>query len=231
MNLFDIYIWAILYYSCEVWGFHSARDIEQVQHFCQRILGLKKPTQNDFVHGELGRFPMTIHRYTWIIKYWLKIATGNICTLVNALYRDSLRNIEDIQKYSWCRSVRTLLLELGFGNVWYIQGVCDIDAFIACFQQRVGDIYKQGWRSRTDESTRASFYRVCRSELAFSPHIDVVCVTSHRVALSRLVMSRHSLRIEMGRWESPPIHRQDRMYSVCHKLGDEYNFLLECVSF
>ena len=130
MDLFDKYIGAILNYPCEVWGFHSARDIEQV----------KKSTQNDFVYGELGRFPMIIHRYTRIIKYWLKIVTGNKCTLVIALYQDGLRNIEDTQKYSWCRSVRTLLFELGFGDVWYNQGVADIDVFIACFQQRVYDI-------------------------------------------------------------------------------------------
>ena len=131
----------------------------------------------------------------------------------------------------WCRSVRTLLFELGFGDVWYNQGVADIDVFIACFQQRVCDIYKQGWRSRIDEFTRASFYRVYKSEFGFSHHLDVVCVKSHRVALSRLIMSSHSLRIETGRWERPPIPRQDRMCSVCHKLGDEYHFLLECLSF
>ena len=232
MDLFDKYIGAILNYSCEVWGFHSARDIEQVQLcFCKRILGVKKSTQNDFVYGELGRFPMIIHRYTRIIKYWLKIVTGNKCTFVNAVYQDGLRNIEDTQKYSWCKSMRTLLFELGFGDVWYNQGVADIDVFIACFQQRVYDIYKQGWRSRIDESTRASFYRVYKSEFGFSHHLDVVCVKSHRVALSRLIMSSHSLRIETGRWERPPIPRQDRMCNVCHKLGDEYHFLLECLSF
>ena len=232
MDLFDKYIGAILNYSCEVWGFHSARDIEQVQLcFCKRILGVKKSTQNDFVYGELGRFPMIIHRYTRIIKYWLKIVTGNKCTFVNALYQDGLRNIEDTQKYSWCKSVRTLLFELGFGDVWYNQGVADINVFIECFQQRVYDIYKQGWRSRIDESTRASFYRVYKSEFGFSHHLDVVCVKSHRVTLSRLIMSSHSLRIEKGRWERPPIPRQDRMCNVCHKLGDEYHFLLECLSF
>ena len=174
---------------------------------------------------------MIIHRYTRITKYWLKIVTGNKCTLVNALYQDGLRNIEDTQKYSWCRSVRTLLFELGFGDVWYNQGVADIDVFIACFQQCLYDIYKQGWRSRIDESTRASFYRVYKSEFGFSHHLDVVCVKSHRVALSRLIMSSHSLRIETGKWARPPIPRQDRMCKVCHQLGDEYHFLLECLSF
>ena len=46
MDLFDKYIGAILNYSYEVWGFHSARDIEQVQLcFCKIILGVKKSTK------------------------------------------------------------------------------------------------------------------------------------------------------------------------------------------
>ena len=70
-----------------------------------------------------------------------------------------------------------------------------------------------------------------KSEFGFSHHLDVVCVNSHRVAISRLIMSSHSLRIEKGRWERLPIPRQDRTCSVCHKLGDEYHFLLEGLSF
>ena len=70
-----------------------------------------------------------------------------------------------------------------------------------------------------------------KSEFFFSHHLDVVYVKLYRVALSRLIMSSHSLRIETGRWERPPIPGQDRMSNVCHKLGDEYHFLLECLSF
>ena len=33
IDLFDKYIGAILNYSCEIWGFHNARDIEQIQLF------------------------------------------------------------------------------------------------------------------------------------------------------------------------------------------------------
>ena len=64
MDLFDNYIGDILDYSYEVWGFHNAQIIEQIQlSFCKRIIGVKKWTQSDFVFGELGRFPMTIYWY------------------------------------------------------------------------------------------------------------------------------------------------------------------------
>ena len=77
MDLFDKYIGAILNYSCEVWGFHNARDVEQVHFsFCKRVLGVKKTTQNDFVYGELKRVLMSIERYIRVLNYWFKIVSG-----------------------------------------------------------------------------------------------------------------------------------------------------------
>ena len=117
MDLFDKYIGAILNYSCEVWGFHNAQYVEQVHlSFCKRVLGVKKTTQNDFVYGELERVPMSIERYIRVLNYWLKIVTGEKSALVYAVYQEGLRSIDDSCKYSWCRSVRTMLFQFGFGD-------------------------------------------------------------------------------------------------------------------
>ena len=77
IDLFDKFISPILNYSSEVWDFHKAKEIEQVHlNFCKGLLHVKRTTQNDFVYGELGRYPMYIFRYCRIISYWLKIITG-----------------------------------------------------------------------------------------------------------------------------------------------------------
>ena len=79
IDLFDKFISPILIYSSEVWGFHKAKEIEQVHlNFCKRLLHVKRTTQNDFVNGELGWYPMYIFRFCRIISYWLKIITGKI---------------------------------------------------------------------------------------------------------------------------------------------------------
>ena len=229
MDLFDKYIGAILNYSCEVWGFHNARDVEQVHlSFCKRVLGVKKTTQNDFVYGELERVPMSIERYIRVLNYWLKIVTGEKSALVSAVYQEGLRTIDDSCKYSWCRSVRTMLFQFGFGDAWYNQGVGNVDVFCKCFRQRVYDIYKQGWTGRLCDSTRADFYRIYKDNFSFSAYLDIVDVKAHRIALTRLIVSSHSLRIESGRWERPVIPRNNRLCTQCHKLDDEYHLLLEC---
>ena len=74
LDLFDKLITPILNYGSEVWGFHSAKTIETTHiSFCKRMLGIKQSTQNDFVHGELGRIDYQSLRYINIIKFWIKV--------------------------------------------------------------------------------------------------------------------------------------------------------------
>ena len=61
LELFDKLILPILCYSCEVWGFNKAKDIERVHlKFCKYILKMKTSTLNEIVYGEVGRYPRFI---------------------------------------------------------------------------------------------------------------------------------------------------------------------------
>ena len=218
-----------VYYSSEVWGFHKAKEIEQVHlNFCKRLLHVKRTTQNDFVYGELGRYPMYIFRYCRIISYWLKIITGKKSLYISLLYHESLVNIDASTKYSWARKVRALLFESGFGEAWYNQGVGDVNVFCMMFKTRLLDMYQQDWHSRLHASTRASFYRSFNDQIQFRPYLDDVYSKMYRVALTRLVTSSHRLKIETGRWQRPILPRENRICGICGKLDDEYHFLLEC---
>ena len=124
LDMFDKFISPILNYGCEVWGFHEAHNIERVHlKFCKNVLGVKRSTQNDFIYGELERVPMKIIRYYRIVKYWLNIVHGKKSHYVNGLYHASLKQLDQNDKPSWARSVRMLIFNTGFGEVWYNQGV------------------------------------------------------------------------------------------------------------
>ena len=41
--------------------------------FCKKLLGVKKSTQNDFIHGELGRVSLQTSILYSVINYWFKI--------------------------------------------------------------------------------------------------------------------------------------------------------------
>ena len=70
LDLFYRLIAPILNYSSEVWGFQKSKDIEVVHlHFCKKLMGINRTTQNDFIYGELGITDLQSRRFTNIIKY------------------------------------------------------------------------------------------------------------------------------------------------------------------
>ena len=56
-DIFDKLIHPILSYRCEVSGCIQGPVVERMHlKFCKQLLGVKQ-TKNDFVYGELGRYP------------------------------------------------------------------------------------------------------------------------------------------------------------------------------
>ena len=127
------------------------------------------------------------------------------------------------------RSVRTLILSTGFGEAWYNQGVGDCEVFLQLFKTRLSDNFTQDWHARLAQSSRARFYRAIKERYTFSLYLDVVLPKQHRMALTRLVASSHSLKCETGRWTRPVTPSDERRCFNCNnKVEDEYHFLLEC---
>ena len=63
-QLFDSFVSSILHYSCEIWGFVQAIELERLHlKFCKRILKVRTTTASAGVYGELGRFPLYVSRY------------------------------------------------------------------------------------------------------------------------------------------------------------------------
>ena len=43
ISIFDTYVKSVMSYACEIWGFHSAPDVERVHlAYCKNILGVHK---------------------------------------------------------------------------------------------------------------------------------------------------------------------------------------------
>ena len=75
LNLFDTLVSPILNYLSEIWGMHSASDIEMIHtKFLRFILGVKKSTNLAALYGELGRIPFIVLRKINMIKYWKKFS-------------------------------------------------------------------------------------------------------------------------------------------------------------
>ena len=103
-----------------------------------------------------------------------------------------------------------IMFESGFGEAWYNQGVGDVNLFCMMFKTWLLDMYQQDWHSRLRASTRASFYRSFNDQIQFRSYLDDVYSKMYRVALTRLVISSHRLKIETGRWQRPVAYYIER---------------------
>jgi hypothetical protein len=67
-QLFDAFVGSILNYGAEVWGYTKSKEIERIHlKFCKIILEVNNTTSSFGIYGELGRYPLYIHRYTSMI--------------------------------------------------------------------------------------------------------------------------------------------------------------------
>lgn len=84
LSMFDTYVGCILNYACEIWGYHTAPDIEKVHLlFLKNVLGVKKTVNSSMVYFELGRYPLCLRRKMCMIKYWLNLLRTNNCILLS----------------------------------------------------------------------------------------------------------------------------------------------------
>ena len=85
--------------------------------------------------------------------------------------------INDIElrphKQNWASQVKLLLSRIGFMDVWYSQGVGDINNFLRVFKIRIRDIYVQDWHARPENSNRARFY-ITISIFQFQNYLDIL---------------------------------------------------------
>ena len=74
LDLFDKLITPILGYCSEVWDYWEAAQLETVHlQYMKQRLEVRTQTKNNFVYGELGRFPLQTNRIISVIRYWLKV--------------------------------------------------------------------------------------------------------------------------------------------------------------
>lgn len=139
-------------------GYNEGKNIETVHSkFLRKILCVRKSTNLDALYGEIGRYPMAIHRKIIMIKYWSKILKlNNNCILkktYNMLKEDADNNISYNGKI-WAFHIKTVLNQIGMSNIWLYQDRFEIN--IHKIKLRILDMYKQSWYGNINNSSRLS---------------------------------------------------------------------------
>lgn len=129
---------------------------------------------------------------------------------------------------NWAASIKMLLLSLGFGEVWYRQGVFNKTAFFIICKQRLKDQYIQKWFGNLGVNSGCVLYRVIKCKFVDSPHLRVAMSLKYKIALTRFRTRNHKLPVvQLGRGRNR-LPYAERLCSTCSKLGDEYHWVFEC---
>ena len=65
-----------MYKAC-IWGLHKADDIEKIYlKFLKHIFVVRMQTPTAAIYGEVGRYPLIVHRKIAIMKYWNNILSN-----------------------------------------------------------------------------------------------------------------------------------------------------------
>ena len=125
---------------------------------------------------------------------------------VKIVYNKLYENLDRYpNKTSWTKSVKNILENLGFNDVWLHQGVGNKKHFLRIIKQRLSDNFIQNWNGNLNNSSRANTYNLF-ADFSFKTYLDIITVKKFRISLNRLRVSSHRLEIETGRWHKPEKH-------------------------
>ncbi|KAH3733781.1 hypothetical protein DPMN_040215 [Dreissena polymorpha] len=227
-QLFDAFVGSILNYACEIWGKAKSMELERIHlKFCKRLLNVKQTVCNAVVYGELGRYPLFIHRYVKMVKYWFKlIETDNI--ILKSIYIQALNDCQN-GRSNWVSNVKLLLDTYGFSYVFNNPSSVDVKIVIPQFKTVVIDTYKQEWFRSIENSSVLDMYRVFKSTFVYENYLDLL-PKSLRHYVAKLRSSSLPLRIQTGRYAGQNIPRNERFCLCCNELDieDEYHFVCKC---
>ena len=77
-----------------MWGVNAAGKLENIHmHFCKSILGVRSQTNNNFVYGELGRYPLRLRRIERVIKYRFNVVKCSSTKYIKHIYNVMLQEL------------------------------------------------------------------------------------------------------------------------------------------
>ena len=232
-KMFDTQICPILEYAADVW--FNGREIQNMERIHLRYIKstfrVKMSSCTQALYAESGRFPLIVRQKVQALKYWYRILTLNESHIVKKAY-NSLFEMYQLGQENWCFHIRNLLYECDFQQPWDEQCLSFTD-----LNRVVETIYTKFMETCMTSINDSSLfpklrtYKTFKEEFRLEDYLIHVKNLNHSLALLRLRISSHNLRIETGRYDRPnktPIDQRKCIYCSMLEIEDEFHFVLKC---
>jgi len=187
-------------------------------------------TPTCIVLGELGIVPPSVLIKNIILNLWCNLVTSDEQKMSRRMYDYLYKQYTlNIYRSPWLVSVHALLGECGMGYLWDLQSVTSMSWFKNAVKLRLEDQYKQSWHSQVVQSPKCYNYRLYKDLFRFEKYL-VQLPWLQRRWFCKFRTGNHKLAVEQGRYNNTERHL--RFCNICdeQKLGDEYHFVMECIS-
>ena len=181
---------------------------------------------NNFVHGELGRFPLVVNCCIRVKWYWFRLLKMDNSRLTYQAYK-MLWNLNENGKKNWVTTVRQTLFHLGHGFVWLNQGVATEQHFIAQLKQRFIDVSSQEWMANLRGSTRFDIYIWFKTSIKDETYLDFVWVKCFRDALIRFRLGITGLKTRKSIYISHVADNNCPFCKVVRKTSTIFYFIVK----
>ena len=227
-KMFDCQIQPILTYGSEVWGLSDNQESIERVHLSalKRFLGVNSKSPRHLIYGETGRHPLFVNTYARCIKFWLRLTCMDDGRYPRKAY-NMLLNLQRQNYTTWACKVRNVLYKFGFGVVWEMQGVGNVNLFIKEFKLRLIDCFIQDWHAALGSHDFYNVYSNFNQSLVLSQYLRTLNNISVRRVFTRFRIGMSALKCHYLQYRSFARDR-DINCPFCNTPETEVHFLLVC---
>jgi len=229
IKLFDHTVMPILTYGSEIFGYENIEMLEKVHNdFLRKITKARKSTPISFLHGELGRYPISVVIQSRMISYWARILSGKEQKIARLVYQYMLNQPNG--DYKWPNKIKDILCSVGRPDIWENQTTINLNKIHLIIKQILIDQSKQKWQSTLQQSNKGKIYSSFKTMVDFEPYLKQLD-RHDSINLFKYRTANHFLPVETGRYDGTPF--QDRTCPLCDTgdVGSEKHFLITCTFF
>ena len=229
IHLYNYMVRPILLYAADFWGcLKQPKDnpIEKIQlSFYKQLLGVRKQTNTYAVLLELGSFPLKLRAIKASVKNWERIKQSNCNKLLIAAHTEA-----KTEKLPWVTTIKDIFESNEMLPTYQSNETETRESHMPhmlLFNKMVGTFHQTALDGIKD-SSKLRFYSCLKKVTRAEKYLTSISNVKHRVDLTRLRLSSHSLHIETGRHTATK--HEDRTCTLCNTgaIEDEVHTLIQC---
>ena len=187
---------------------------------------MNNKASNIACRAELGRLPLIIPINQRIMKYFVYLNNKDNASIVKQSFLMS-KNLHSINNSGFYSNFMNLIEHYHLPN--FDPQSLDNDR-IQRYITNMKEKYISFWRHSLEHSRKLEFYKVFKEEYSTSDYLQQLKNFDERRNLVKFKLSNHKLMIELGRYQTDHIPRENRLCPLCksNKVENETHFLFDC---